>query len=98
MGQLLILHHGRGGIEINTRVRFDSLIQTIVFSKIKPNLMWCIEIPDTQKPSTLKLTQFYVKEKGLKVFDSDDEFIVELSSSGWCFNRTCINYVIKAIY
>ena len=81
MAQLLILHHGRGGIEINTKVRFDSLIQTIVFSKTKPNLMWCIEIPDPQKPSTIKLTQFYVKEKGLKVFDSDDEFIVELSSS-----------------
>ena len=48
MAQLLILHHGRGGIEINTKVRFDSLIQTIVFSKTKPNLMWCIEIPDPQ--------------------------------------------------
>ena len=82
MGQLLILlHRGGRGVEINTRVRFDSLIQTIVFSTTKPNLMWCIEIPDPQKPSTLKLTQFYVKEKGLKVFDSDDEFIVELSSS-----------------
>ena len=45
--------------------------------------MWCIEILDPRSPSTLKLTQFLVKEKGLKVFDSDEskEFLVQLSSS-----------------
>ena len=83
MGQLLMIHHTKQSLEIASRVRFDSLIQKITFSNVKSNLMWCIEIPDPRSPSTLKLTQFLVKEKGLKVFDSDEskEFLVQLSSS-----------------
>jgi len=78
MGQLLILTHKHIDPEISSRVRFDSLIQKIVFSKVNENVMWCLEIPDPKTPSNLKVTQFLVRDRGLKIYD---DFLVQMKAS-----------------
>lgn len=78
MGQLLIVTHAECNPEIFGPIRFDSLIQKITFSKVLENVLWCLEIPDPTLPSTLKVTQFLIRDRSVKIYD---DFLVQMKAS-----------------
>ena len=78
MGQLLVVTHAECNPEIFGPIRFDSLIQKITFSKVLENVLWCLEIPDPTLPSTLKVTQFLIRDRSVKIYD---DFLVQMKAS-----------------